>query len=113
MLRFEDRYVGWPQQDSLCFLPSSECCEFVTARNSPRGCPLAPLRGEMGHSSAGHSKPARREDELTVLKLRKLRQQKDLADDFNSILTRQVHERECNKYLRGEGLVWINGPIDP
>lgn len=39
------------------------------------------------------SKPTRREDELTVLKLRKLSQQKELANEFNTILTRQVQRR--------------------
>lgn len=45
----------------------------------------------MAHWDAGdRRKPTRREDELTALKLRKLGQQKELTDEFNTILTRQV-----------------------
>lgn len=40
--------------------------------------------------SVGGRRASRREDNLTVLKVRKLEQQRELANEFNHILTRQV-----------------------
>ncbi|CAM9163129.1 unnamed protein product [Scytosiphon promiscuus] len=40
-------------------------------------------------SPASDHRPTRRQDELTALKIRKLKQQEDLAKEFNLILTRQ------------------------
>lgn len=41
-------------------------------------------------ASPGCSRRNRMEDDLTALKVRKLAQQKELAEEFNTILTRQV-----------------------
>lgn len=41
-------------------------------------------------SSVGDRRRSRIEDDLTALKVRKLAQQKELAEEFNTILTRQV-----------------------
>lgn len=49
------------------------------------------------------SKLSRREDELIAIKLMKLRQQKELADEFNQILTQQVRTRARPFNLEREG----------
>lgn len=44
-------------------------------------------------------KPNRREDDLTAIKVRKLGQQKEVANEFNQILTCQVRKRDRAKII--------------
>lgn len=45
-------------------------------------------------SEVDQRRPSRMKDELTALKVRKLAQQKKLAEEFNVILTRRVSAKQ-------------------